>query len=392
MLKSTTKPAVIGYYSTKFGELWEKSLTDLLEESVVGALSNSCLKIEEIDAIFVSNMLAGILENNLHLNSKLAEILATNIPIFRLESACSSGGMAFSLGVNYLKSGVAKNILIVGAEKMTDYPADIITDALASASGGEEQQAGLTFPGLYGMLAQNYLQSFDYTEENLAFVAIKNHYHGSLNPKAHFKKEITLNQVLKSSYIAYPLKLLDCSPITDGAACLVVSLDKEKIKKAEFKAEIMASEVATDSISLKGRESLVELKATKIAGQKAFKIANLKPENINIAELHDCFSIAEILAMEDLGFWQKGTGGEKIISPDLMLNKGKQNSLKTNTSGGLKSCGHPIGATGIKQIGEVFLQITNQAQNRQVVDCKYGLAQNVGGSGGSCVVTILGSY
>jgi acetyl-CoA C-acetyltransferase len=300
--------------------------------------------------------------------------------------------MAFSLGINYLKSGAAKNILVVGAEKMTDYPADVITDSLASASSGEEQQAGLTFPGLYGMLAQNYLQTFDYTEENLAFVAVKNHYHGSLNPKAHFNKEITLSQVLKSSYIAHPLKLLDCSPITDGAACLVISLDKEKIEKSQFKAEVMASEVATDSISLKGRESLIELKATKIAAQKAFNTANLKPENINIAELHDCFSIAEILAMEDLGFWQKGTGGEKIKSPDLMLNKGNQNSLKTNTSGGLKSSGHPIGATGIKQIGEIFLQITNQAQNRQVVDCKYGLAQNVGGSGGSCVVTILGYY
>lgn len=385
----TLEPAIIGYHSTKFGELWEQSLSDLLLESINGALENSKLKLEQIETIFVSNMLAGVLENNLHLNSKLAEILGINIPIFRVESACSSGGMAFHLGYNYLKTGAARNILVVGVEKMTDYPADVITDALAAASGGEEQESGLTFPGLYGMLAQNYLQTFNYTEENLAYVPVKNHYHGTFNQNAHFRKEITIEQVLKSGYIAHPLKLLDCSPITDGAACLVLSSDPVILQKSNHKARILATEIATDSISLKSRESLLELKATKIAAQKAFKKANLKPKDIQVAELHDCFSIAEILAMEDLGFWEKGTGGEKIKSPDLLVHKGDIKALKTNTSGGLKSSGHPVGATGIKQIGEIYLQLTNQAKNRQIQNCKYGLAHNVGGSGGSSVVTIL---
>lgn len=380
--------SIIGFYQTKFGELWEKSLFDLVKEAVDGVLKESSLELGQIEAIFFSNMLGGVLENNLHSSAKIAEILKVNIPVFHIEAACASGGMAFYLANKYLESGKNKTVMVIGAEKMTDYSPEEVTTALASASSGEEQEAGLTFPGLYALMANYYLEKYHYTEENLAYVSVKNHYHGSLNKKAQFRKTITVEEVLKSPYVAYPLKILDSSPITDGAAALILTNDREIIKKVKFNVSVLASAVANDTISLSQRKRLDEILATKIAGEKAFYEAKLKPTDIDIAEVHDCFSIAEILAMEDLGFWQKGEGGEKIKEQSTMLGKGE---LIVNSSGGLKAAGHPVGATGIKQIGEVFLQLTNQAEQRQVKGVKYGLTHNVGGSGGTAVVAILAS-
>jgi len=189
--------------------------------------------------------------------------------------------------------------------------------------------------------------------------------------------------------VAYPLKVLDSSPITDGAGAIIITSDKNLIKKTKRSVVVLASEVATDSISLKERKRLDEIAATKIAADKAFKQAKIGRSDISVAEVHDCFSIAEILAMEDLGFWKKGQGGKRIKDHETKYGKGGK--LIVNTSGGLKAAGHPVGATGIKQIGEIYLQLTNQAQNRQVKNAQYGLAHNVGGSGGTVVVTILGT-
>ncbi len=380
--------AIIGYYNTRFGELWEKSFFDLTKETAGGVLKNNGIDLERVGAIFFANMLAGVLENNLHSAAKIAEILKVNIPIFRVEAACASGGVAFHLAKNYIEAGMTDTAMVIGVEKMTDYSPEEITTALAAASSGKEQEAGLTFPGLYGLIAQYYLNKYGYTEENLAYVAVKNHYHGSLNEKAHFQKAITIDDVLKSPYVAYPLKVLDSSPISDGGSAIILTKDKNLIKKAKYKVEILSSHVATDSISLTDRKTLDEIYASKIAANKAFKEAGIKRNEINIVELHDCFSIAEILAMEDLGFWKKGEGGARIKELSTMYGRGSD--LVVNTSGGLKAAGHPVGATGIKQLGEIFLQLTRQATNRQVKNAKYGLAHNVGGSGGTAVVSILG--
>lgn len=380
--------SLIGYYTTQFGELWDKSLSDLIEEAIIGVLKNSNLDKKQIDAIFFGNMLAGVLENNLHAPSKIAEILGVNIPIFRVEAACASGGVAFHLAKNYFESKQGKTVLVIGAEKMTDYSPEETTSALVSAASGEEQEAGLTFPGLYALMANYYLQKYKYAEENLAYVGVKNHFHGTLNEKAHFRKKITIEQILKSPYIAYPLKVLDSSPISDGASAVVLTNDKSLIKKSKNQVSILASEVATDTISLNKRKKIDEILATKIVGVKAFFNAGINRKEINVAEVHDCFSIAEILAMEDLGFWKKGEGGKRIKELSTMF--GSSGDLIVNTSGGLKASGHPVGATGIKQIGEIYLQLTGQATNRQVKNSKYGLAHNVGGSGGTAVVTILG--
>ena len=380
--------SVVSYYTTKFGELWDKSLFDLVEEAAVGALKNTGIGIGEIDAIFFANMLAGRLENNLHTSAKIAELFKVNIPVYRVEAACASGGVAFNLAKNYLEANPNKTVLVLGAEKMTDYSPEETTESLAGAASGEEQEAGLTFPGLYAMMANFYLKKYRYTEENLAYVSVKNHFHGSLNDKAHFRNIITIEQVLKSSYIAVPLKVLDSSPISDGASALIITNNKNFIKRIKSPVRIFSSKVVNDAISLKSRKSLDEILATKIAADQAFTEAQVERKDISVAEVHDCFSIAEILAMEDLGFWRKGKGGEEITKKMTMLNSGSM--LTVNTSGGLKAAGHPVGATGIKQIGEIYLQLSKQAIGRQVKNAKYGLAQNVGGSGGTAVVTILG--
>jgi len=379
--------SLIGYYTTQFGELWDKSLFDLVIEAINGVLKQTRLSNKQIDAVFFGNMLAGVLENNLHSPSKIAEILKVNIPIFRAEAACASGGAAFNLAKTYLEANSNKNILVVGAEKMTDYSPEETITGLSAASSGEEQEAGLTFPGLYGMMANYYLEKYHYVEENLAYVSVKNHYHGSLNSKAHFRKKISIEDVLSSPYVAFPLKVLDSSPISDGASAVILTNDHNMIKKQKYSAVVMASELVTDTISLKERKQIDEILATKNAANIAFKKAKITRGDIGVAEVHDCFSIAEILAMEDLGFWKKGDGGKRIKELTTMYGNG--GSLIVNTSGGLKAAGHPVGATGIKQIGEIFLQLTNQAEKRQVKNAKYGLAHNVGGSGGTAVVTIL---
>lgn len=380
--------SVIGYYTTQFGELWEKSLFDLVEEAVFGVLKQTKLENKQIDAVFFGNMLAGILENNLHSPSKIAEILKINVPIFRAEAACASGGAAFNLAKSYLDANNNKDVLVIGAEKMTDYSPEETITGLSAASSGEEQEAGLTFPGLYGMMANYYLEKYKYTEKNLAYVSVKNHYHGVLNEKAHFRRKITIENVLKSPYVASPLKVLDSSPISDGASAVILTNNHNLVKRQKYSVLVLASEITTDTISLKERKNIGEILATKIAANYAFEKAKISRADINVAEVHDCFSIAELLAMEDLGFWKKGEGGKKITELSTMFGNG--GNLIVNTSGGLKAAGHPVGATGVKQIGEIFLQLTGQAENRQVKNIKYGLAQNVGGSGGTAVVTILG--
>ncbi len=381
--------SIVGYNITPFGELWDRSLFGMVKEVIDSVLIENAIDKKQIDAVFFGNMLGGILENNLHSGAKIAEILKTNVPVFRVEAACASGAMAFHLAYNYISSGNSKTALVIGAEKMTDYSPEEVGTGLAAASSGEEQEAGLTFPGLYALMAQVYLSNYGYSERNLAYVSVKNHYHGTLNDKAHFRRIISVDDVLQSPYVAYPLKVLDSSPITDGAGAIIITSDKNLIKKTKRSVVVLASEVATDSISLKERKRLDEIAATKIAADKAFKQAKIGRSDISVAEVHDCFSIAEILAMEDLGFWKKGQGGKRIKDHETKYGKGGK--LIVNTSGGLKAAGHPVGATGIKQIGEIYLQLTNQAQNRQVKNAQYGLAHNVGGSGGTVVVTILGT-
>jgi acetyl-CoA C-acetyltransferase len=278
-------------------------------------------------------------------------------------------------------------VLVSGIEKMTDVTTDGATFALATAADQEyEVYHGVTFPGLYAMMAKAHMHKYGTTREQIAQVAVKNHQHGSMNPLAQFPQKITIENVLNSVLIADPLRILDCSPITDGAAAAILvplELAKQISKKPPVK--IIGSGHATDTIALHSRDSLTEIKATELAGQRAYKMANKKPEDIDLVEVHDCFTIAELCAIEALGFVEKGKSG-KATEDGMTALGGK---IPVNTSGGLKSKGHPVGATGVAQIVEIVKQLRGEADKRQVKDAKVGLAQNMGGSGGSTLVHIM---
>ncbi|KKQ29771.1 MAG: Acetyl-CoA acetyltransferase [Candidatus Levybacteria bacterium GW2011_GWA2_37_36] len=377
---------ILGGATTKFGELWSISPRTLANEAMDGALKQSKIKSSQIDALFVGNMLAGILGNQANTASLFAEELGVQIPAFRLEGACASGGLALHNAINSLKAGAYKTVMVLGVEKMTDHNSDDVTTALMSAGSDEERTSGATFPGLYALMARAYMQEYGITEEILASVSVKNHFHGSFNPKAQFKSIITVGDVMRSGKIADPLKLLDCSPISDGAAAVVITSDSVLARRLPKPILITASEVATDTLSLYDRKSFTTLSAVVTASQKAYENAGIKPQDIDAAEIHDCFSIAEAMAVEDLGFSKKGQGAKDISENKYTLGKGK---IISNPSGGLKACGHPVGATGIKQIIEITEQLRGVAGKRQVKNAKIGLTHNVGGTGTVAAVHIL---
>ncbi len=365
---------------TRFGELWDKTLEDLISESSEKALAEAGLSPDKIDAVFIGNMLYGKISGQDHLGALATSILKINAPAFRLEGACASGGLAVQSALYALMSGQFKNVLVIGAEKMTDVSTSQISAALMGAGSEMERQAGLTFPALYALMAKAHMQKYGTTKEHMAAVSVKNHYHASLNPNAQFPYQIDLKRALSSPVISDPFTIFDSSPITDGAGALILSTEGKKND-----VYIAASESATDTLDLSGRSSLTEIKATSIAAQKAYAEADIKPSDIDVLEVHDCFTIAEILALEDLGICKKGDAGNFIAQGNTKLG-GK---IPVNTSGGLKACGHPVGATGVKQIIEVSQQLKGNLGNRQVEKARVGLTQNVGGTGATVVIHIL---
>ncbi len=377
---------VLGAATTSFGELWRQSLRCLIKTACGDAMADAGITKDKIEAIYIGNMLSGMLSGQEQIGPMVTEELGLNIPGIRIEGACASGGLAVYEAVNSLLSQKYETVMVVGAEKMTDRTSDLVAMALMAAGSDAERQAGATFPALYALMARAHMEKYGTTEQHLAAVAVKNHYHASLNGKAHFSFPITIEKVLSSSRIADPLKLLDCSPISDGAAALVLSTNNNHLNKRRKNVQIISSEVATDTLGLAQRSSLTELKATQIASRKAYEKAAVGPGDINVAELHDCFTIAEILALEDLGFYKRGEAGPAVLAGETKLGS---KGLITNTSGGLKACGHPVGATGVKQIVEITRQLRGEAEKKQVADAKVGLCQNVGGSGATAVITIL---
>ncbi len=377
------KVLVAGIGITKFGEHWEKSLRELAIEAALHAIKDAGIEREQIDALWIGNMSSGRFTGQEHLGALIAGELGLNVSSTRVEAACASGGLAIRQAYLALLSGEIDCALVLGVEKMTDLPTGEATMTLATASDQEwEAYYGVTFPGLYAMLAKKHMHEFGTTREQLALVAVKNHEHGSLNPIAQFRNKITVEDVLNSSPVAEPLNLLDCSPITDGAAAIL--LCREGFLKPEKPVYLVASGHAVDSIALHERKNLTEIKATKLAAKQAYKEAGISPKEVDFAEVHDCFTIAEILAYEDLGFCEKGKGGKFIEEGESTL----KGSLPVNTSGGLKACGHPVGATGVKQAVEAVLQLREEAGERQVKGARIGLTHNVGGSGATCVVHI----
>jgi acetyl-CoA C-acetyltransferase len=376
---------ITGAATTQFGELWDLSPKTLATRAVLGAMKEARVEPRDLDALFVGNMLSGMLGRQEHLGAFFADALKLPVPAFKIEGACASGGLAVHVAVNSVLSGQYKTVVVLGVEKMTDHKPEDVAEALTGAGSDEERASGATFPALYALLAQSHMQAFGTTPEDLAGVAVKNHYHASFNPNAQFGNLLTVEQVLQSSMIASPLHLLDCSPISDGAAAIVIT--SHKPAKNTPCVEVVSSSVATDTLSLAKRASLTELKATQRAAKKAYEVSGVAARDIDVAEVHDCFTIAEILAMGDLGFFEIEKAAANIRAGKTTL--GTDSPLVVNPSGGLKGCGHPVGATGVKQIVELVEQLQGRAGKRQVAKARYGLAHNVGGSGATAVVHIL---
>mgnify|MGYP004443731453 FL=1 len=383
------KVAVIGAGITAFGERWDTSFRDLCTEAGVQALEDANVAGEQIDAMFVGSMSAGRFIGQEHVGALVADYVGLggelHVPATRVEAACASGGLAFRQAVAAVASGMSDVVVAAGVEKMTDV-ADA-TDVLAGAADREwESFAGATFPGLYAMIACDYMNKYGLTREQLAQVAVKNHYHGVRNQYAQFRSEISLSTVTNSTLVASPLLLFDCSPVSDGAAVVIVCpLDRAK-EFTDTPIEVLASAQAGDTIALHDRPDFSTMGATVAAGNSAFQQAKLERKDIDFVEVHDCFTIAELCAIEDLGFVPKGTAGKFTEEGQTRIG-GK---LPVNTSGGLKACGHPVGATGIKQVWEVVQQLRGEAGRRQVDGAEIGMTHNVGGTGATVVSHIFG--
>jgi len=378
--------AIIGIGITKFGVLWDKSLRDLAVEASIEAINDA--KIDHIDSIYIGNYTSGTFIEQEHLAALIADYLGMNpIPSTKIENACASGGVAFKMGFLEVASGSSDIVLVLGVEKMTEVLTPRASYSLSLACDREyEGMNGITFPGLFALVAKRYMYEFGLTRKQLSLVPVKNHKNASKNLKAHFQNLITVEDVENSPLVADPLRLYDCSPVSDGAAAVILMpLELAKNYKNTKPIKISGIGQASDTISIYQRDSLVTFNATIKAAEKAYKMANKEPKDIDIIEVHDCFSIAEICAIEDLGFFPKGKGGE-AVEAGLTEIEGK---IPVNPSGGLKGKGHPVGATGVAQIVSIVEQLRGEAKENQVKNAKIGLTQNIGGSGSTAIVTIL---
>jgi acetyl-CoA C-acetyltransferase len=381
-----TGVSIIGVGMTKFGEHWGRSLRDLMAEAGVKAIHDAGVDGPDINAIFGGCMSAGRLIGQEHIGALIADQSGMNpLPATRVEAACASGSLALKQGIQSIAAGENDVVIVGGVEKMSDVTTAQVTTTLGGAADSVwETGMGATFPGLYALMAKRHMYEFGTTEEQMAAVASKNHDNGALNKYAQYQFPVSVEQVMNSSPIAEPLKLLDCSPVSDGAAAVIIAKDEVARKFSDTPIKVLASAQASDTLALHDRASLTRIDAAVHAGKKAFEQAKMTPKDIDLCEVHDCFTIAEILAIEDLGFFKKGEGG-KASEEGLTRRDGQ---IPINTSGGLKACGHPVGATGVKQAVEIAWQLRGEAGKRQV-DCDVGMTHNVGGSGATCLVHIF---
>ena len=386
-MKGKPLVSIVSAGLSKFGKLEGMYAREIFAEAAKEAYDR-CPNLDpkkDIKALFVGHM-GESYEHQGHTGATMADWSGIlHVPATRTEAACASSGAALRTAVQAVLSGLSDVVMVGGVEKMTHRTTAEVTEYLAMASDFPfEQWQGITFPGLYALMATAHMNEYGTTEKDMALVAVKNHYHGSMNPKAHMQREITLEMVLSSRVVAWPLKLYDCSLITDGASCLILTKPELAKKYTDMPVHIIGSGQASDTIGLYERDSFTSLAAARIAAKQAYDMAEVKPEDLDVAEVHDCFTVAEIIAYEDLGFCRPGEGGGLAERGETRLG----GRIPVNTSGGLKSKGHPVGATGTAQAYEIYLQLTGQADRRQVKDAEIGLTHNVGGSGATAAVHV----
>jgi acetyl-CoA C-acetyltransferase len=379
--------AIVGIGCTKFGEHWNKGIKELAVEAGIKAIEDCKISGKDIQLIIGGNMSGGMFAGQEHISALLADQLGLNpTAAIRTEAACASSAVALRVGYLAIMSGLYDIVAVGGVEKMTDvYGSQAITTLAGAMDQETEAYFGLTFPGAYALIANRHMYEYGTTREQLAMVAVKNHKNAIHNPIAQYRKAITVSDVLESPLVADPLRILDCSPITDGAAIVILTSADIAKKYTDTPIYIKASAQASDTLSIYDRKDITTLSATVKAARDAYAQAKIKPKDIDVAEVHDCFTINEIIAYEDLGFCKKGEGGKLIQMGETEIG----GRIPVNTSGGLKAKGHPVGATGVAQIIELVEQLRGEAGKRQVKNCEWGLAHNVGGSGATVVVHIL---
>jgi len=379
--------AIGGIGKTVFGALYDRDLRSLAVEASRKAMEDAGVSTAQIEAFYLGNFAGPSFIGQNHLAPYIAaDAGLAGVPATRFEAACASSGSAFFHAWTAVAAGVYETVLVCGVEKMTSQPTPKVTEILAAAGDtGGEVRAGATFPALFAMIAQRHMHEYGTTREHFASVAVKNHDHGFLNPYAHLRKRITLEQALAGKPVADPLTVFDCSLVSDGAAAVVLTTAERARDLAKPPVLVTGIAQTSDHVALDQKETITSFPAVCSAGAKAYRMAGLTPGDIEFAELHDCFTIAEIIAIEDLGFVNKGEGGPYSSSGATRIG----GERPVNASGGLKSKGHPVGATGVAQLCDVAQQIRGEAGERQVARNHVGLAQNLGGSGATCVVAIL---
>jgi acetyl-CoA C-acetyltransferase len=376
--------AIIGASMTQFGQR-DAWIRDLLAEAGQACLDDAGVAPDAIDHLYVSNMASGEFEGQTGISNALAHDLAA-IPAYtaRIDQTSASGGAGVYAAWQSVASGASELTLLVGGERMTHRTTAEATDVIASLTHPAEYKHGVTLPSFAGLTARHYLETYDAPREALGKIAVKNHKNGVDNPHAQFQKEVDLDTVLESPMVADPLRLYDFCPITDGSAALLLCPESVAREYTDEYAVISGVAGATDTHVVHERADPTTMGGVVDSADEAYRMADAGPEDIDVAELHDMFTILEVLQSEDLGFFEKGKGW-KAVAEGVTHRDG---DLPVNTSGGLKSKGHPLGASGVAQVYEVYKQVVGAAGPRQV-DADTGLACNVGGFGNCVTTTIL---
>jgi len=381
--------AVVGIGKTAFGAFPDRDLRSLAVEAGQKALADAHLRPDQVEAFYLGNFAGPSFVGQNHLAPYVAGAMGiTGVPATRFEAACASSGAAFFHAWSAVAAGIYDVVVVAGVEKMTSQSTPRVAEILAGAGDmSGEMRAGATFPALFAMIARRHMYQFGTTREQLAAVAVKNHANGAKNPLAHMKKVITVEQALAGKPVAEPLTVYDCSLVSDGAAAVVICAAERAAEFTGKPVRVLGVSQTSDRVAMDEKGDITTLQAVRSSAEKAYRMAGVSAAEIQFAEVHDCFTIAEILSYEDLGFVKKGEGGPYAQSGATCVH----GERPVNASGGLKAKGHPVGATGVGQICDVVLQIRGEAGELQVVRRELGLAQNLGGSGATSVVTVLGA-
>jgi len=385
------KVAAVGVGMTKFSGKQDKTAVELFAEAAIDAINESSLKPKDIQALFMGNALSDFAEGQSQPQAFVADYIgAYNVPANKYENACASSSAAFRDAFMWVASGFYDIVLVGGAETAAKMGTPLATRTFAMASDSRyEYPAGITFPGVFALLTHLYARKYDVPLEKLkrqmAQVTVNSHYYGARNPKAQFQKEITVDDVLNSFMVCQPLQLYDCCPFSDGGSAIVLA-SEEKAKKLTNKPVYVAGVgQASAGNLLSQKEYLPRLRSRELAAAQSYKMAGLSPRDIDVIELHDCFSIATIIALEGLGLFELGKSGEAVEKGDTRIG----GRLPVNPSGGLKAKGHPIGATGTAQVYEIVRQLRGECGERQVEGAKIGMTDTLGGDGGTLCNVIL---